>query len=144
MLGSEHETGPAANVKRLSWILTLPLIIVTVVFAAANFDFVSLDLWPFAFSLSVPLSVLILGSLFLGVLIGGLAVWLSAGRTRRCARQARRRADELEREVARLRGERERAAGAPGAGPGGSAGPPAPAEGPPSAAERTRRSALGS
>ncbi len=117
---------------------------VIVSFAFANFDYVSLDLWPLAFSLSVPLSVLILGSLFLGVLIGGLAVWLSAGRTRRRARQARRRADELEREVARLRRERERAAGAPGAGPGGSAGLSAPAEGQARAAERAKRSAIGS
>ncbi len=141
MLGSEHETGPAANVKRLSWILTLPLIVVTVVFAAANFEFVSLDLWPFAFSVSVPLSVALLTSLVLGLLVGGLAAWLSAGGTRHRARQARRRADELEREVARLR--RERAAGAPGAGQGGSAGLPAPAEGQAQGAERAKRSATG-
>ena len=136
-----RETGPAANVKRLSWILTLPLIIVTVVFAAANFEFVSLDLWPFAFSLSVPLSVALLTSLVLGLLVGGLAAWLSAAGTRQRARQARRRADELEREVARLRRELERT---PGAGPGGSAGLPAPTEGQARTTERTRRSALGS
>ena len=115
----------------------MPLITVTVVFAAANFDLVSLDLWPFAFSLSVPLSVALLTSLVLGLLVGGLAAWLSAGGTRRRARQARRRADELEREVARLRHERDRTAGAPGAGQGGSAGLPAPAE-------RAKRSATGS
>ena len=142
MPGSERETGSAANVKRLSWILTLPLIIVTVVFAAANFEFVSLDLWPFAFSLSVPLSVALLTSLVLGLLVGGLAAWLSAGGTRQRARRARRRADELEREVARLRRERDRAAGAPSAGPGGSAGLPAPVEGQARAAERTERSAI--
>jgi len=143
MPGSERETGSAANVKRLSWILTLPLIIVTVVFAAANFEFVSLDLWPFAFSLSVPLSVALLTSLVLGLLVGGLTAWLSAGGTRQRARQARRRADELEREVALLRRERERAAGAPGAGPGGSADLPAPTEGQARAAERAKRSATG-
>lgn len=130
--------------KRLSWILTLPLIIVTVVFAAANFDFVSLDLWPFAFTLSVPLSVALLTSLVLGLLVGGLTAWLSAGGTRQRARQARRRADQLEREVAQLRIERDRAAGAPGAGPGGSAGLPAPAEGQAWVTERSKRSATGS
>ncbi len=122
--------------KRLSWILTLPLIVVTVVFAVANFDFVSLDLWPFAFSLSLPLSVALLISLVIGLLVGGLTAWLSAGGTRQGARQARRRADELEREVAWLRHEREHAAAAPSTGPGGSAGLPAPAE-------RTKRSATG-
>ena len=122
--------------KRLSWILTLPLIIVAVAFAAANFGFVSVDLWPFAFSLSVPLSVALLTSLVLGLLVGGLTAWLSAGETRQRARQARRRADQLEREVAQLR--RERAAGAPGAGPGVSAGLPAPAEGQARLFERTK------
>jgi uncharacterized integral membrane protein len=93
-------------VKRLTWILTVPLIIVIVAFAIANFDRVTLDLWPFEFFLSVPLSVALLASLVFGLLIGGLAVWLSAGRTRRRARQARRRVDELERELARLARER--------------------------------------
>ena len=123
--------------KRLSWILTLPLIVVTVGFAAANFGLVSLDLWPLAFSLRVPLSVALLTSLVLGLLVGGLAAWLSAAGTRQRARQARRRADELEREVTRLRRERERATGAPDAGPGGSAGLP-------ESAERAKRSAIGS
>jgi uncharacterized integral membrane protein len=119
------------------------LIIVTVVFAAANFEFVSLDLWPFAVSLSVPLSVALLTSLVLGLLVGGLTAWLSAGGTRQRARQARRRADELEREVARLRHERERSTGEPGAEPSGSAGLPAPAEGQARAAERAKRAAIG-
>ncbi len=129
--------------KRLTWILTLPLIIVTVVFSVANRETITLDLWPFELSSPpVPLSAALLASLVCGIVIGGLAAWLSAGGTRQRARQARRRADELEREVARLR--RERAAGAPGAGPGGSAGLPAPTEGQAQAAERAKRSTIGS
>ena len=128
--------------KRLSWILTLPLIIVTVVFAAAIVYLVARDLWPLSFSVSGPRSVALLTSLVLGLLVGGLTAWLSAGETRQRARQARRRADQLEREVAQLR--RERAAGAPGAGPGVSAGLPAPAEGQARLFERTKRSAIGS
>ncbi len=131
--------------KRLTWILTLPLIIVTVIFSVANRETITLDLWPFELSSPpVPLSAALLASLVCGIVIGGLAAWLSAGGTRQRARHARRRADELEREVARLRRERERAAGAPGAGPGGSAGLPAPTEGQAQAAERAKRSTIGS
>ncbi len=122
--------------KRLTWILSLPLIIVAVVFSVANREAITLDLWPFALSLSVPLSMALLASLVLGLLIGGLAVWLSAGRTRRRARQARRRVEELEREVARPA--RERVA------PGGAASLPAPTRGPGPRGERGERSAAGS
>ncbi len=122
--------------KRLTWILTFPLIFAIVAFAIANLDLVTLDLWPFEFFLSVPLSVALLASLVFGLLIGGLAVWLSAGRTRRRARQARRRIDELEREVARLARDR--------AEPGGAASLPAPTRGPGPKGERGGRSAVGS
>ena len=130
--------------KRFSWILTLPLIVVAAIFAIANREPITLDLWPFEASPRLPLFVILLACLVFGLVVGGLATWLSVAPTRRRARQARRRVAELEREVARLRRERESAAGAPGAGPGGSAGLPAPAEGPPRAAERAKRSVTGS
>ena len=110
----------AENVKRLSWIFTLPLALVIVVFAIANRDMVTFDLWPFELSVNAPLFVAILGSLFTGLLIGGLTAWLSSGKARWRARAAGRRAAELEREIARLKHEREQAtaprqtAGTPG------------------------------
>jgi uncharacterized integral membrane protein len=72
-------------VKHFSWILTLPLTVVVIVFAVANRDFVPLDLWPFEIALQVPVFALVLGSMILGFLIGALAMWLSGGaaRTRR-------------------------------------------------------------
>ncbi len=103
--------------------------IVIVAFAIANFEPVTLDLWPFDKSLSVPMSVALLTSLVLGLLIGGLVAWLSAAGSRRSARRARRRLDELERELARLR--RDRADAVP------------PTEDPGQAAERAQRPAIG-
>ncbi len=134
--------------KRFSWILTLPLIMVAVVFSIANRELITLDLWPFDLSLQPPLFVVLLASLFLGLLIGGLAAWLSAGRTRRRGRQARRRVAELEREVARLVRERDRAARAtppatPSAAGGGPAGLPAPTAEAVDNPGQDKRSALG-
>ncbi len=96
--------------KRFSWILTLPLIAVAAIFAIANREPITLDLWPFEASPRLPLFVILLVCLVFGLGVGGLATWLSAAPTRRRARQARRRVAELEREAARLRQERDRAA----------------------------------
>jgi uncharacterized integral membrane protein len=114
-------------VKRFSWILTLPLIVVAVVFSIANRDPVTLDLWPFDLSLRMPLFAVLLASLVVGLLIGGLAAWLSGAGARRRGRRARRRVEELEREVARLRQESDRAtrAGPTAVEGGGRAGLPA-------------------
>lgn len=87
--------------KHFSWILTLPVTVVVIVFAVANRDFVPLDLWPFEIALQIPVFVLVLGSMFLGFLIGALTMWLSAGKQRRRSRTARSRLTKLEREVQR-------------------------------------------
>ena len=98
--------------KRFSWILTLPLIVVAVIFAIANRKPITLDLWPFEASPQLPLFVILLACVVFGLVVGGLATWLSAAPARQRARQARRRVAELEREAARPRQERDRAAGA--------------------------------
>ena len=131
--------------KRFSWILTLPLIVVAAIFAIANRQPVTLDLWPFEASPQLPLFVILLACVVLGLVVGGLATWMSAAPTRRRARQARRRVAELEREAAHLRQKRDRAAQAvvPPAD-GGQPGLPAPAEGEPAPEpEPEKRSALG-
>lgn len=89
--------------KRLSWILTLPLMAVAVIFAIANRELVTIDLWPLALTIQAPLFVLVLGSAVVGLLAGAVVAWFSGGPTRRRARAARRRTAELERELARLR-----------------------------------------
>jgi len=103
-------------VKHVSWIVTVPLMVVLVVFAVVNRQSVTLDLWPLDMSLRLPLFILILGSLFVGLLVGGTAAWLSAGATRRRARLAEHRAAEREREIARLQRNPPPAASQSGAG----------------------------
>jgi uncharacterized integral membrane protein len=131
------------DVKRFSWILTLPLIAVAVIFAIANRELITLDLWPFEFSLRLPLFVILLACVSIGLVVGGVATWLSAAPLRRRARRARRQVAELERELARLRQERDRAAQAATPAEGGRAGLPAPGAGAVAAPEPEKRSALG-
>ena len=89
--------------KSLLWIITLPFTLVVVIFAIANLDMVSIDLWPFPRQVEVPLSVIVLLSLLVGFFLGGTIAWLSAGSYRLQARRAKRRLRELEEENQRLR-----------------------------------------
>lgn len=99
-------------VKHISWIVTLPLMLALVIFSLANRGDVSLDLWPFKESITLPLSWLLLVALFVGLVIGGVIAWLSGARNRRRARELRFDKTYLEREVIRLKREVERATGA--------------------------------
>lgn len=89
--------------RKLSWIITIPLTVVCVIFALANRQPVTVDLWPFAISYEPPLFLLVLGALLLGFLLGALVSWFTGSRTRDRARRAYYRASDLEREVAWLR-----------------------------------------
>ena len=80
--------------KLLSWLITLPLALVTVFLAIANRHRVSLNLDPFnqenpALALDMPLIFVILASIFLGLIVGASAVWVSQGRHRKVARQGK-------------------------------------------------------
>jgi len=77
-----------------------PILVVAIVFAIVNRAPVTLSLWPFPFTLNIPLFVLILATLASGVLIGGVAAWSRGGRWRKRARADERRIAELERELA--------------------------------------------
>ena len=96
--------------KRLSWIITLPITVVVVVFSIANSHEIAIDLWPFEASLALPLFVLVLVSLLVGFLVGACVMWITAGKTRSRARAAAHKASDLEREVASLKRQQ---AGAP-------------------------------
>jgi uncharacterized integral membrane protein len=89
-------------------IILVPLAIVIVAFAVANRQHVTVLLDPFsperpAASFTVPLFLLVIGLLILGVVIGGIATWLSHGRWRRAARRFEREVAELRSELAALR-----------------------------------------
>jgi len=104
-------------VKRLSWIVTLPITAVAVVFAVANRQSVTLELWPFGISITLPLFLLVLASLLIGFLLGALVLWLSSGRARARTRAAASKSSDLERELAQLR--RKLAEAPPGEAPPG-------------------------
>ena len=88
--------------KYILWVITLPLVIAVAVFSVANRGLVEISLWPFT-SVTLPLYLLLLASLFVGFLLGGLVAYFSAGSLRARAREARYRAEMLERENARLK-----------------------------------------
>jgi uncharacterized integral membrane protein len=90
-------------VKRLSWIVTLPVTLVVVVFAVANRDEVAINLWPTGLILAIPFFAVVLGVFLAGFLVGAAVMWLSRSKGRNQARRLRYRVEELERELNRLR-----------------------------------------
>jgi uncharacterized integral membrane protein len=89
-------------------LIIVPVVAVAVLLCVANRTPVRLILDPFsreapALTASLPLYVLVLGTLAVGVLAGGIAAWLRQGVHRRNERQLRRDVDQLRTEVARLR-----------------------------------------
>ncbi|MCW1842155.1 lipopolysaccharide assembly protein LapA domain-containing protein [Prosthecomicrobium hirschii] len=92
----------------LWWLVGVPVGIVLVALAVANRAPVKLSLDPFrpdapALSVELPLYLIFFAVLMIGVVIGGVAVWLNQGRHRRSERRLRA-------ETERLLGEREASA----------------------------------
>ena len=85
--------------KIVSWILLVAVAVVVAAFAVANRSPVLLSLEPLGYVITLPLYALVIGTLFVGAVIGGGTTWLGAGKTRRAIRAARRRTDRLEREL---------------------------------------------
>ncbi len=101
--------------KHLSWIITLPLLVLFIVFAVANRTPTQLNLWPLEYQITLPLFLMVLAALFVGFLCGGLVAWFSGHRTRERARRGRYELDtvnrdllETQRQLARAKAEIER------------------------------------
>lgn len=88
--------------KRLTWLVTLPLAVVIVVFAIYNRASVPVDPWPLGATITLPLYLVVLGALIIGFVAGGLVHWLSSGAQRQRVRQARSRIVELEKELSKV------------------------------------------
>ena len=71
--------------------------ILAVVFALANREVVTVNLWPLPFDKPMPLYIAILGAVALGLILGAAASWPARERMRRRARAGERRAVALER-----------------------------------------------
>jgi uncharacterized integral membrane protein len=90
--------------KLLAWIVVAPLAIVVLLFAVANRRWIAVSLDPFsadapAYSVELPLFLLVFIALIAGVIIGGTAVWFGKLQWRMAAHRA-------EKEVARLKAEK--------------------------------------
>ena len=88
-------------VRFLKFIIVLPLTIVFLMFAYANRHYVDIGFDPFEggdipnFSIKAPLFLALIVSIMIGVIAGGITVWLGQGRTRRALRASRAEADRL-------------------------------------------------
>lgn len=85
--------------RYFTWIITVPVAIIAVLFAISNRDLVTLNLWPLPYELTIPIFLAVLVAVVIGFLAGGLVAWTGAGRYRRAARQERARADALRAET---------------------------------------------
>src|SRR4051812_6610233 len=91
--------------KIISVVVVLPLLVILVAFAVANRQPVTLSFDPFsasapAYALTLPLFIIVFALLIIGVLLGGVAMWLGARHKRRARRK-------LDNEVRQLHGEME-------------------------------------
>ena len=89
-------------------IILIPLAVIMIGFAVANRQVVTISFDPFdashpAYSMTLPLFVVIFLLVIFGVLIGGAAAWMRQSRWRASARRAEGRNRELNGEVAMLR-----------------------------------------
>ena len=85
--------------KSLSWLITLPILVVVVVFAVNNRGAVDFDLWPVGLTVAMPLYLTVLGTIVVGFIAGGSVVWIASAQLRRTVRRQRHRVSELERQV---------------------------------------------
>jgi lipopolysaccharide assembly protein A len=84
-------------------LITLPFLLLLVLFALSNAVPVRLRLWPADYALELPLSLAILGGMAIAFLFGGALVWLSELAQRRRARKAEHAVRLLEAEVQGLK-----------------------------------------
>ena len=92
----------------LSWILLLPLGTAVIIFSVSNRAMTKVDLWPFGFIVELPVFAIVLASLLLGFVLGGIVAWMSGAKSRRNARSVARDATNVRRELESLRQETDR------------------------------------
>jgi nucleoid DNA-binding protein len=95
--------GAAVMRKLVAALIVVPLGVLLVALSVVNRKPVTLGLNPFdvnsGFAIEAPLFLFLLGAFALGLLIGGLATWLSQGKWRKTARTEAREASTWRRQV---------------------------------------------
>lgn len=89
--------------RLIYWLIAGPLIVLAVLFALSNRDYVDLSIWPLPFSLAVPVYLVALAGLAVGFFAGGIVAWFGAGRSRARARAAERTVRARDVEIEELR-----------------------------------------
>lgn len=96
--------------KRIvGWLILVPLCLIVLVFALANRHIVGVNFNPLvpvdatAPGFGMPLFLVIYAVLFIGISLGGLAVWLTQGAHRRAERRLRRENEKLQADLERAR-----------------------------------------
>jgi len=89
-------------------LVALVALIIIVAFAVANRQPVDISFAPFPVTLELPLYGAFLFGLIVGVLVGGIGVWLAGHSRRRRARRLRRQVGTLENQVKLLKQQEER------------------------------------
>jgi uncharacterized integral membrane protein len=89
----------------LAWIVLAPVAVIALLFAVANRRWVTVSLDPFsaeapAYSIDLPMFLVIFAALILGVIIGGVSVWFSKRRWQLAAHRAEKEAARLKAELA--------------------------------------------
>ncbi len=87
----------------IAWLVTLPLIVASVVFALYNPEPISVIFNPFLSPVEVPLYMPVLAAIAFGFLFGAVMTWAAMGRLRRDKRQMATRIRTLEKELADAR-----------------------------------------
>lgn len=91
--------------KKLRWLITIPLALILIVFAINNRHLVDVSLWPLDFIVRWPLFVFVYIGIVAGFLAGGVVAWASAVQRHRRVRQRRADRDTRAAEATRLRQE---------------------------------------
>jgi uncharacterized integral membrane protein len=95
-------------IKLLRLIVGIVALVVIIAFAIANRGVVEVGLAPFPTTIELPVYGVFLFGLVLGVLVGGIGVWLGGHARRRDARKQRNRAWALENQLNVLKREADR------------------------------------
>lgn len=75
--------------KRLRWLITVPLALILVVFAVNNRHLVDVSLWPLDFIVRWPLFVFVYIGVVAGFLAGAVIAWAASAQRHRRTRQRR-------------------------------------------------------
>ena len=95
-------------IKLLRLIVGIVALVVIIAFAIANRAMVEVGLLPFPTTIELPVYGVFLLGLVVGVLVGGIGVWIGGHTRRREARKARNRAWALENQLNVLKREADR------------------------------------